>query len=49
MEEAAAEELHCAVFRIEEFKDTKVKFKVEKNALDWHFKGVCIVNDKVRT
>ena len=49
MEKAAGEELHCAVFWIEEFKDKKIRFKVEKNAIDWHFKGVCISNDSIRT
>ena len=37
------------MFRIEEFSNPKLWFKVEKNAVDWHFKGVCIVNDEIWT
>jgi hypothetical protein len=32
MERQAEEEMHAALFRIEEFKDKKTRFKVDKNA-----------------
>ena len=42
MERQADQELHSAVFRIESIGSKKNRFKIDKNAKDFHMRGLCI-------